>query len=210
MAKRQEKNLVTKVEEAKTFHDLIAVITADRQKTIRNLQPLLKTAKKADRQRYEENIRHHESQIKSLETRRQRYEKYHGNKKIPAALRKQIAELETVILRRESGYDWRSFVRYRKQELAELFEKVERLTNPPKSLVTCNKAFKVGKEYPSQSITRAYDGHIWEMLKGHFEQLPRTKGQRTTFRIVAALPEQAEYMQLKERHYTKTSRSPGR
>jgi hypothetical protein len=42
------------------------------------------------------------------------------------------------------------------------------------------------------------------VLKGHFERLPREKGQRTSFKIVAPLPENAEYLQLKERHFTRS------
>ena len=206
MAKKQPKDLDTLKQEAKTFHDLVAVIADDHKQAVRRLHSSLKKGglRKAYREGHEEALRERESQLRSLEARHQRYESNQADKKIPAAVRKKIAELETVILRREGSYDWRGFVRYRKKELAELFEQVDRIRNPPKSLTTTNKAFRVGKDYPGQSITRTYDGYVWEVLKGHFERLPRAKGQRTTFKIVAALPEKAEYLQLKERHFTQT------
>ncbi len=204
MAKKQAKNLATLMREAKTFHDLVAVIVNDHENVISNLRSAQRWEVKRDRP--SGLIKSFEIELKRLEARRQRYELYQGNKKIPAELRKDIAKLETEILREEPGHQpWeRESIRESKKELAELFEQAERLTNPPKPLTTTNKAFQVGKNYPSQSISRTYDGHIWEVLMGHVEQLPRQKGQRTSFRIVAALPEKTEYLQLKERHFTKT------
>lgn len=180
MAKQQAKNLATLMREAKTFHDLVKL--------------------QVDFHRSDN------STLRKLEARRQRYDLYQGNKKIPTELRKQIAELETAILRDEPGHEvyGRKGIRLRKENLAKLYKKAEHVVNPPKPLTTTNKAFRVGKAYPGQSITRTYDGHIWEVLKGHFEELPRAKGQRTSFRIVAALPEKTEYLQLKERHFTQT------
>lgn len=206
MAKKPFKNLATMKQEAKTFHDLVAVIVNYYEKAISNLRSAQRREMKSDRPTGEGLIKSFEMDLKRLETRRQRYEQYQGNKKIPAALREEIADTETELLREEPGQQpWeRESIRARKMELAELFEQVERLTNPPKSLTTTNKAFQVGKNYPSQSITRTYDGHVWKVLMGHVERLPRQKGQRTSFRIVAALPEKNEYLQLKECYFTKT------
>jgi len=203
MRQREPKSLYTLVWEAKTFYDLISVITDHHKRSLLKKHGI----PRANRQGVETSLRGHESDIKSLEARRQRYDEYQANKKVPAALRKQIAQLESEILRLE--YAPPSFgggsVRQRKKELAELLEQVDRLTNPPKPLSTLNKAFKIGKAYPRVSITRAYDGYVWDVLKGHCEELPRAKkGQRISFKIVAALPEKSEYLQLKERHFTKT------
>ena len=209
MAIKHEKDLDTLKRKAKTFDDVVKVIAASHKWQIRHLQSLLKSRKRFDidnRTKREGFIREEELLLKSLEARRQRYEQIQANKRIPDSLRNKIAELETQILRLEPGYEayQRSWIRSLKGELAELLVQVDRLINPPKSLATTNKAFDVGKDYSGQSITRSYDGHVWEVLRGHVERLSRAKGQRTSFKIVAALPEKAEYLQLKERHFTYT------
>ena len=209
MAIKHEKDLDTLKRKAKTFDDVVKVIAASHKWQIRHLQSLLKSRKRFDidnRTKREGFIREEELLLKSLETRCQRHDQIQANKKIPAILRKKIAELETEILRLEPAYDpsGRSCIRDMKGTLAWFLVQVDRLINPPKPLATMNKAFDVGKDYSGQSITRSYDGHVWEVLRGHVERLPRAKGQRTSFKIVAALPEKAEYLQLKERHFTYT------
>lgn len=209
MAKKV-KNLSTLVQEAKTFQEMIDVVAAHSKKTVVVYQRLAKQRHKAaisNRPHYLASIKYAETQLKQLETRRLRFEKYQSDKKIPAALRKQIAQAETDLLRSEHTPTYgfgNSGVRFKKQRLAELFEKADQIKNPPKPLSTTNKSFKSGKDFPGASISRAYDGHVWEVLKSHFQLLPKTKGQRTSFKVIAALPEKDEYLQLKERHFTKT------
>jgi hypothetical protein len=187
------------MQEAKTYQELLDVLLADSKKTVGIYQRRAKQRQAAL------------SKLKQLEARRLRFEKYQTDMKIPAALRKQIAELEAELLRAEhapplafgDGFG-NGEARWKKKALSALFEEADQIKNPPKSLSTTNKAFKIGKAYPGQSFSRAYDGHVWEVLRGHFQPLPRTKGQRTSFKVVAALPEKNEYLQLKERHFTKT------
>ena len=209
MAIKQGKDLDTLKRKAKTFDDLVRIIARWHKREMLGLQSLLKSRKRFDialRTKREEFIRQDASLLRSLEARRQRHEQVQANKQIPGVLRKKIAELETHILRLEPGYEayQRSWIRSSKGELAELLVQVDRIINPPKPLATTNKAFTVGKDYSGQSITRSYDGHVWEVLRGHVERLSRAKGQRASFKIVAALPEKAEYLQLKERHFTHT------
>ena len=208
MAKKVEKDLNIVVLEAKTFHDIIDALVAYETKTLGIYQGLFKQRTKvhlSNRSDYLSSIKSAETELKQLEVRRLRFDKYQSDKKIPAALRKQIAKLETELLRIEHGPFWERFrAKIRKKELAALFEKVEAFRNPPKPLSTTNKAFGVAKAFPGASLTRAYDGYVWEVLRGHFQLLPKVKGQRSSFKVVAALPEKDEYLQLKERHFTKT------
>lgn len=206
---KQKKDFRTMKRKAKTFRSLVAVIRADHHNRIDNLRRLLKERHRAAiaaRPEREKSIREKEAMLKSLEARFQRYEKYHSNRKLPAALRKGIGEVAMELLRHEPGYDsWeRELVRCRRKELAELFERADRLLNPPKAMNTTNKKFKGGGDYSRQAITRTYDGHVWEVLKWHFEPSPSVKGQKASIRIVAALPEKDEYLQLKETHFTRT------
>jgi hypothetical protein len=200
------KNLKTRKEEAKTFHAVLAVVVDEYTAIVRNNKSLLKCRERlagTDRARHEKSIREYELQLRLLEDRRQRYELCQANRKLPVALMKQIAVLETAILTAEPGYKAcdRTFIRDSKRELVALYEQVERITNPPKPMATTNRAFRLGGTYSGQSITRTYDGHVWEVLKTHFQPLPRAKGQRASFRIVVDLPEKNEYLQLKERRY---------
>ena len=66
------------------------------------------------------------------------------------------------------------------------------------------KTFEVGKMYRRQSITRVYDGHVWDVLENRFQKVWDMEGGPTKFEIVAPLPGKAEYLRLKERHYTYT------
>jgi len=210
MAKTVQKNLYTFMQEASTFQEMLDVLFADSKKTVGIYQRLAKLRHKtalSNRPHYLASIKSAETKLKQLEARRLRFVKYQTDKKIPAALRKQIAELEAELLRAEHAPTYgfgNGVVRWKKKELAALIEKVDQINNPPKSVSTINTTFKVGKDYPGRAVSRAYDGHVWEVLKGHFQVLPRSKGQRISFKVVEALPEKDEYLQLKERHFTST------
>lgn len=207
MAKRPAKTLRTKKEHTKAFRELAAEKCAQYEEQIRNFQKRLKARRiaQADQEMLEKWLRESQSRLTSLEARRQRHELIQGDERLSVPMRQAIAKLEFHILRLELSHSSsRSVLREWKQDLAELLEHVERITNPPQPLETTNRAFRVGRGYPRQAISRFYDGHVWQVLKAHFEALSRTKGQQSRVRIVAAIPEKAEYLQLKERYYTKT------
>ena len=176
MAKKITKSLEERLQDAKSFHEMIDLFEAHG----------------------------HETTLASLAKRRQRFDSIQGNKKIPAAYRKQFAELEWEILSLEQTHHGQDFLRPRKRDLSDLLKRIDRHLNPPKAFAMVNAAYKVGGEYARQSLTRAYDGHVWEVLDGYFESMPRTKGQKGKIKIVASLPEKVEYLQLKQDHFTKT------
>lgn len=207
MAKKIKKTFREQLRDAKSFHEMLALIERNENEQIKHFEEMLKKrdkASKARRPQFEKSVRQHKATLASLVKRRQRFDSIQGNRKIAAVDRKRIAELERDILAYEGDSDSRSALRFRKQELAEIVTKIDRHFSPPKPFATSNAAYKIGKEYPRQSLTRAYDGHVWKVLKGHFEIMPRVKGQQSKAKIAAGLPAKAEYLELKKVHFTKT------
>ncbi len=215
MAKRITKTFHEKFRDAKSFHELIDLLEANEREALQGLQIDLK---KRDRRSLSlrpivtQKIRKHEVCLASLNKRRDRFDAIYGNRKIPATLRKKVTELETEIIRLEyegDGSMLKAAVRNWKRNLDKLLEEVDQHLNPSKvtqtkSLETQNPVFKVGNEYTHQSLTRTYDAQVWEVLEGHFEIVPKLKGTRAKIKIRACLPLKAEYLQLKEVHFTKS------
>ena len=197
------------LENSSSFHEVIDLVEAREHESIKQCQERLKKRDKASkdlRSKVETWLREHEAKLASLAKRRQQFDSIQGNEKIPATLRKGVARLEwrILILEHKSSSMAASALRRHKRELAEDRKEIDRHLNPPKAFATTNAAYKIGEEYPRQSLTRAYDGHVWQVLEGHFEAAERAKGQRRKVEILAALPDKTEYLQLKQDHFTKT------
>ena len=208
-AKAVKKSFEDQLEDASSFHEVIDLVEAHEHESIKQCQERLKKRDKLSmlaRPDNEARIRGHEATLASLAERRQRFDSIQGNKKIPATLRKWAAHLEmrVLILEHKSRLFSASSLRSMKKELAKHLKEIDRHLNPPKAFATTDAAYKIGEEYPRQSLTRAYDGHVWQVLEGHFEAAEREKGQRKKVEILAALPDKTEYLQLKQDHFTKT------
>lgn len=206
MAKKIKKTFQEQLREAKSFHEMIDLVEAHLEERIQHYTERLKKRDKASndaRPHVQATLREHKSTLASLAKRRLRSESIQGNKKVPVAYRKRAAELEREILCLEHNHIGQDSLRYRKRDMAELLKQIDRHLNPPKPFALVNTAYKIGEEYARQSLTRAYDGHVWDVLDGYFENLPRAKGQKGKIKILAALPEKAEYLQVKENFYRK-------
>lgn len=210
MAKKPAKSFRDLYNEGKSFPELVDFLEVEATETIKRLQSVLKGLGKQQaglKKDIERQLRREEAELKTLMSRQQKHESIQKNKNVPASDRKEIAALERKILGLEKEGFSRSSLRSCKDRLGELIEKADRRLDPPKLLTTKNKAYRVGGKFSRQSVTRAYDGHVWEVLKGHFEHLPREKGQQATVKILAGLPEKREYLQLKQQRYTKNLES---
>lgn len=206
MAKKITKTFQEQLRDAKSFHEMIDLVEAHLQERIQHYTERLKKRDKASkdaRSHIEATLREHKSTLASLAKRRQRFDSTQGNRKIPSTYRKRAAELEREILCLEHSRIGQDSLRYRKRDMAELLKQIDRHLNPPKPFASVNTAYKIGEEYARQSLTRAYDGHVWDVLDGYFENLPRAKGQKGKIKILVALPEKAEYLQVKENFYRK-------
>jgi len=207
MAKKITKSLREQLQDAKSFHEMIDLVEAHEHERIKHYEKILKkrNTTEAHLSACETRLRGHKATLTSLPKRRQRYDSIQGNKKIPATYRKLAADLERRILCLEHDRsELIGALRFNKKELADLLKLIDRHLNPPKPFATTNSAYKIGEEYPRQSLTRAYDGHVWQVLNAHFEAAERTKGQRKKVEILAALPEKTEYLQLKQDYFTRT------
>jgi hypothetical protein len=206
MAKKVFKNWFNLLQQAETFHELLGIVI---ERTTNSLNYNKREAMKKTeialmrRSEYLDEIKSDESKLKRYEARRLRFEKYQSDKRIPAKLRKEIAKLETHLLRFEHTTigGLRCSPLRPKLDLAKLFKEVDEIKNPPKPPSTVNKDFKVGKSYLGTSITKAYDSDVWDVLEDHFECVSNFN-EKLRYKIVAALPEKDEYLQLKERHFT--------
>jgi tetratricopeptide (TPR) repeat protein len=208
MAKKITKTFQEQLQGAKSFHEMIDMVEAKLKENIHNAKQLLKKRDKfakSRRPRVQEEIERGEIALAYLGNRRQRFESIQGNKKIPAAYRKKAAELEKEIVTLEHGSSSREGeLYYRKKDLSELLKRIDERLNPPEPQATVNAAYKVGKQYVQQSLINAYDEHVWYVLEGYVQRLPRVKGQQKKFEILALLPGKPEYLQMKEKHFRTT------
>ena len=203
-----EKSQPSRQQKVASFQEMLDEIKAKEASEIQRIQESLAKRKrlpKEEKARFEERVREHQAKVDALVKRRSRFDAVQGNRKIPAHLREMIAdvEMEVVQLEQSPSYSSGSLLRPRKKHLSELYEQVEHHLAPPQSFATTNSNFHVAQEYSRTSISRAYDGHVWEVLKGHFERTPGPNGKQTKVRIAAALPEKSEYLEHKRRHFTK-------
>lgn len=202
--------------QAETFSDIVSALLAVRREEIRLIKMTVRPIVCRPTAGYSPHrlsgddqatlLKQAELRIKDLNERLKRNERFHANKSIPAKLLERIETIEWRILRLSffnEDTSRRGFsVSDEKRELAVLIERAECLVNPPKPLITINAKFKMGKCYSKRSISGSYDGYVWQVLLGHFEPLEDSRGRHTIVKVVAALPEKSEYLQLKEHRFT--------
>ncbi|WP_417737741.1 hypothetical protein [Rosistilla oblonga] len=201
-------NLNQQIAEAKDFAEMLNIMEANLESTIGNWERLLRRRHKAAREQRpyrERRLRGFRTELSAIRRKRERFNLLQSNRKIPAKLRKRIAELEEEIVHHK--HDWRSpsTARHRKKDLQEVLAQVEVILNPPKKIKTKNTAFELKKEYTQQSVTRAYDKYVWTVLGGHFQEKPRAKGQMKKVVVVASLPDIEEYEELKKKQFTRSA-----
>ena len=200
-------NLNQQIAEAKDFAEMLDMMEAHVDVTIRTMEMLLRKRSKpakASRTNWERQLRSSRVELTTLQRKREKFNALQSNRKIPSKLKKRIAELEEEIVHLEHDWGFPSAARNRKKELQEVLVQVEEILNPPKKMKTRNPAFKVKQEYTPQSVIRAYDKHVWMVLGAHFGETPRVKGQARKVVVVASLPMIEEYEEIKQKCFTKS------
>lgn len=206
----QQAKFPDQLRSATTFPEIVAVVRAELEKQVLTLDALIRkrnAVANSQRPGWLRDRRKVQSQLRSLDSMLERHQSLQANRKIPIALRKRLRDTEIELLRFE--YDTglgdfaRGVARARKKQLAELLDEADRYLNSPMRFSVVNPAFPVGKDFPASAITKAYDKHVWAVLRSHFETTPRIKGQPQRWRVMASLPERSEYLRHKERHYTR-------
>lgn len=210
MAKKKFVNLSDQLEAAKTVAQKFAIVQRDYERTCeRSRSQITELKRKRNRQhayvleQAEERFAYVSRDLRSVVQRRTRYEDVQADKRVPATLRKRIHNQEDCVFRREfsSGFG-RSSIAEPRRELADLYEQARKSLLPKRKCQTSHPLFRKGKSCKRISLTKAFDGHVFEVMESHFV-IVLEKG-RLPFRIIESLPTKEEYLKVRDEFFTHT------
>jgi hypothetical protein len=210
MAKKKFQNLTEKVEAAKTVAQKFTIVQTDYERSCERARSRLTELKRKRSRQDTRELKFAESwfaymsrNLRQIVQRRKRYEEVQADKRVPATLRKQIHDQEDRVFRHEfsSGFG-RSSIAEPRRELEELYEQARKSLIPKRKCKTSHPMFRKGKSCKRISLTKAFDGHVFEVMEAHLE-LVLDKG-RLPFRIIESLPTKEEYLTIRDAYYTHT------
>jgi hypothetical protein len=214
MAKKKFVNLNDQMAAAKTVAKKFAVLQRDYERShASSRRILLQLKRKPVSRRTKQDLRNlHDKQItyadactrlRKLIQRRTRYEEVQADKRVPATLRKEIHDQEGSVFRFEfSSWFGGSGVAEQRRELAGLYEQARKSLLPKRKCKTSHPMFRKGKSCKRISLTKAFDGHVFEVMESHFV-IVLEKG-RLPFRIIESLPTKEEYLKIRDEFFTHT------
>jgi hypothetical protein len=210
MAKKKFVNLNDQMAAAKTVAQKFAIVQRDYERSCERTQSRITERKrkrslqdtrasKSDESWFAYMSRH----LRQIVQRRKRYEDVQADKRVPATLRKRIHDQEDCVLRCEfsSGFG-RSSIAEPRRELADLYEQARKSLLPKRKCQTSHPMFRKGKSCKRISLTKAFDGHVFEVMESHLEVV-LGKG-RLPFRIIESLPTKDEYLKIRDEFFTHT------
>jgi hypothetical protein len=210
MAKKKFQNLSEEVQAAKTVAQKFTIVQRDYERSCERARSRLTELKRKRSRQDTRELKFAESwfaymsrNLRQIVQRRKRYEEVQADKRVPATLRKQIHDQEDHVFRHEfsSGFG-RSSIAEPRRELADLYEQARKCLLPKRKYQTSHPMFRKGKSCKRISLTKAFDGHVFQVMEAHLEVV-LGKG-RLPFRIIESLPTKEEYLKVRDEFFTHT------